>query len=304
MESKRFTQFGTFSVILLSLFFIFSIIMGLTVGSTDKSVKLIYIVLSLIVFISLLFFYKMVIEIDSTAISFKMGIGIIGKSFYISEIESCKPVKDSFLNGWGIHKIRNGWFYNVSGFNAIELTFKNTGKRIWIGTNKPDEITEFINGLINKTHNTDSNYTSLNKSNSKYKNTYLFLVVVLVIIALFTLYQYQPEKITLKENQFEISGEYGLPVNYSDIVVFDTISQMPGIEMRTNGFTLGKVSKGNFRLTNIGSAILFINYNVSPFVQVALKNGQVIYFNLKDRQSTIDIFDRIKSMKKQKQPSK
>jgi hypothetical protein len=157
MESKRFTQSGTFSVILLSLFFIFSIVMGLTVGSTDKSVMLIFIVLSLILLISLLFFYKMFIEIDSTNILFELGIGIIGKSYRISEIESCKPVKDSFLNGWGIHKIRNGWFYNVSGFNAIELTFKNTGKRIWIGTNKPDEITKIINGLINKTQDPDSN---------------------------------------------------------------------------------------------------------------------------------------------------
>jgi hypothetical protein len=252
MESKRFTQFGTFSVIVLSLFFIFSIVMGLTVGSTDKLVMMIFIVLSLILFISLLFFYKMVIEIDSTNISFKMGIGIIGKSYNISEIESCKPVKDSFLNGWGIHKIRNGWFYNVSGFNAIELTFKNTGKRIWIGTNKPDEITEMINGLINKTQDQDSNYTSLNKSNSKSKNTYIAVAIVLAIVVLFNLYQYQSVRITLKENQFEISGEYGFSVNYSDIVVFDTISQMPGIEMRTNGFALGKVCKGNFRLTNTG----------------------------------------------------
>ena len=74
--------------------------------------------------------------------------------------------------------------------------------------------------------------------------------------------------------------------------------------MKTNGFALGKVCKDNFRLTNIGSAILFINYNVSPFVQVALKNGQVIYFNLIDRQSTIDIFDKIKSKKKLTQSSK
>ena len=157
MESNRFTQFGTFSVIVLSLFLLFSIVMGLTVGSTNKLVLLIYIVLSLIVLISLLFFYKMVIEINSTNISFKLGIGIFGKSYHISEIESCKPVKDSFLNGWGIHKIRNGWFYNVTGFNALELTFINTGKRIWIGTNKPNEITEIINGLINKSHDPDSN---------------------------------------------------------------------------------------------------------------------------------------------------
>lgn len=302
MASKKFTQFGTFTVIILSLFLLFSIVMGLTVGSTDNMMMLIFIVLSLIFLILLFFFYKMVIEIDGIHISFKLGIGIFGKSYQISEIESCKPVKDSFLNGWGIHKIHNGWLYNVSGFNAVELTFKNTGKRIWIGTNKPDEITEIITGLINKSQDPDSKCTSMNHSNSK--NTYVFLLAVLIIIALFNLYQYQPVRITLKENQFEISGEYGFPINYSDIVVFDTISQMPGIEMRTNGFALGKVCKGHFRLTNIGNAILFVNFNVSPFVQIVLKNGQLIYFNLNNRQSTIDMFDKIKSMKKLTQPSK
>jgi hypothetical protein len=65
--------------------------------------------------------------------------------------------------------------------------------------------------------------------------------------------------------------------------------------MRTNGFALGKVCKGNFRLTNSGSAILFINYNVSPFIHLVLKNGQVIYLNLYDRQSTIEMFNKIKS---------
>ena len=74
---------------------------------------------------------------------------MIGKSYNLSEIESCKPVKNSFLYGWGFHKIPKGWLYNVSGFNAVELIFKNTGKRIRIGTNKPDEITEIITGLMN-----------------------------------------------------------------------------------------------------------------------------------------------------------
>jgi hypothetical protein len=75
----------------------------------------------------------------------------------------------------------------------------------------------------------------------------------------------------------------------------DTISQMPNIEMRTDGFAAGKVCKGYFRLTNIGSASLFINFGVSPFVRLVLKNGRVIYFNLKDHQSTIETFEKIKS---------
>jgi len=293
MASKKFTQFGTFTVILLSLFFVFSIIIGLTTGSTNNFFGLMYGILALLLFIILLLFYQIVIEIDDAHLSFKLGIGIIRRSYNLSEIESCKPVKDSFLNGWGIHKIRNGWYYNVSGFKAIELTFKNTDKVVRIGTNKPEEIAGHVTGLLNTTRDVDSEYTS--RKNSKPKNTYIAVGLILLIIALFSLYQYQPTKIDLQENQFKIVGAYGFTANYRDIVAIDTLGQMPGIEMKTNGFAFGKVCKGYFRLTNIGSAILFINFNVSPFVQVVLKNKSVVYFNLKDRPSTIEAFDRMKS---------
>jgi len=99
----------------------------------------------------------------------------------------------------------------------------------------------------------------------------------------------------MKEKQFEITGVYGLPINYSDISAIDTIKQMPLIEMRTNGFASGKVCKGHFTLKETGGATLFINFNISPFVQLIQKNGRVFYFNLKDNQSTIEAFEKIKS---------
>jgi len=300
MEIKKYTQFGTITVVILSVVLIISVVTALNIGLSDSISTIIFWSIALILFISLLFFYKIDIEIDRVHITFKMGIGIIGKSYDISKIESCKPVKNSVLYGWGIHKIPNGWLYNVSGLNAVELTFKTTGKKIRIGTNKPSEITDIVTGLINLTHvNTESKDTSQNYSTSKSRNIYMAVTATIIIVVLFNLYQYQPEKIYLKENQLEISGEYGFPIYYRQITVIDTFSQMPVIEMRTNGFALGKVCKGNFRLKNTGSAILFVNYNVTPFVHIALKYGKVIYFNLKNRQTTIDMFDKIKSLTKQ-----
>lgn len=294
MESKKFTQFGTFTVILLALFLIFSVIMALTIGLSDSSFMLTFGILSLILLICLFFFYKIVIEIDSANISFKMGIGIIGKSYKIAEIESCKSVNNSFIYGWGIHKIPTGWLYNTSGFKSIELTFKNTGKVVRIGTNKSDEIVEIISTFLKTNQNTEEEYSSSGNSNFKLKNSYYAVAVILAIVVLFNLYEYQPVKIDFQKNHFEISGIYGSAINYSDIAAIDTISQMPGIEMKTNGFAVGRVYKGSFKLKNIGSASLFINLNTSPFVQLLLKNSHVIYFNLKDRQSTIDTFEKIR----------
>ena len=297
MESKKFTQFGTFTVIIMSiLLIVFAILLVIHGFSSDQETYL-YAFLVLISLICLLTFYKLTIIVDNTSVSFKLGIGIFDKSYKIVDIESCEPVVDSFLNGWGIHKITGGWLYNVSGFRAIELTFKDADKIVRIGTNKGDEITELISGLLNSKQGSEENIPT-RKSASKTKNTIIFLVLVGAIIAGFNYYNTLPIKINMKENQFEITGAYGLSVNYNDISAIDTIGQMPNIETRTNGFALGKVCKGYFRLTNIGNASLFTDFGVSPFVQLVLKNGRVIFFNLKDRQSTIETFKEIKAKAK------
>ena len=136
------------------------------------------------------------------------------------------------------------------------------------------------------------------KIQSKTRNTIILIAIVGAIAGGNIYYDSLPTKINMKETQFEISGEYGFSVSYSDISTIDTTSRMPNIEMRTNGFASGNVCKGHFRLTNIGSVNLFINFSVSPFVQLVLKNGQVIYFNLKDRQATIETFEKLKSKAK------
>jgi len=266
-------------------------------GFSDEQETYMYATLVFIFMVCLLNFYKLTIIIDNTTVSFKLGIGIFGKSYKIADIKSCEPVVDSFLNGWGIHKIPGGWLYNVSGFRAIELTFKDTDKVVRIGTNKGDEITEVISGLLNSKQESEENIPT-RKSTSKTKNTVIFLVLVGAIIGGFIYYGSRPITIDMKENQFGITGEYGLSVNYNDISAIDTIRQMPNIETRTNGFALGSVCKGYFRLSELGNAKLFINFKVSPFVQLVLKNGRVIFFNLKDRQSTIETFEEIKAKAK------
>jgi len=294
MESKQFTQFGTFTVIIMSALLI--VFAGLLIkhGFSADQETFLYTFLIVISLICLLTFYKLTIIVDNATVSFKLGFGIFSKSYNISEIASCKPVKNLWIYGVGIHKIPNGWLYNASGLKAIELRFRNTDKIIRIGTNKPDEIVKVISGLMTKNQNSEDENSSSRNSNSKSKNTYIAVSIVIAITIAFNIYEYQSAKIELHEKYFEITGIYGFPINYNDISSIDTISQLPNIETKTNGFAAGKVCKGYFRLTNVGNASLFINFSVSPFVQMVLKNGRVVYFNLKDRQSTIETFDKIK----------
>lgn len=97
--------------------------------------------LSLIVLllIPIVLFYSLKTVVDDEYFRFSFGIGLIRKKFLLSEIESAKEVKNSFIYGWGIHRTRHGWLYNVSGFKAVEITLES-GKTFRIGTDEPEEL--------------------------------------------------------------------------------------------------------------------------------------------------------------------
>lgn len=44
----------------------------------------------------------------------------------------------------------NTTIYNVNGFQAVELTFKNSKRKVRIGTNEPVKVAETINRIIAK----------------------------------------------------------------------------------------------------------------------------------------------------------
>jgi hypothetical protein len=69
----------------------------------------------------------------------RFGIGVIRRRFPIAAIESARTVRNPWYCGWGIHRIRNGWLFNVSGFDAVELGMAD-GRRYRIGTDEPDRL--------------------------------------------------------------------------------------------------------------------------------------------------------------------
>jgi len=98
--------------------------------------------------IPLLLFYRLVVEADHAEIRISFGIGLIRKSWQMSDIESVSVVRNSVLHGWGIHYGLNTTIYNISGFDAIELSFKGKRRRVRIGTNEPEKLAGYINGII------------------------------------------------------------------------------------------------------------------------------------------------------------
>ncbi|HBL74040.1 MAG: hypothetical protein A2W90_12595 [Bacteroidetes bacterium GWF2_42_66] len=97
----------------------------------------------------LLLSYNLTIRVTDEYVKFSFGIGLIRGKYKLSDIATCRP--DSyFALGWGIRFRPEGILYNVSGNKAIELTFKHKAGKVWLGTNVPEELAEYINSKIRK----------------------------------------------------------------------------------------------------------------------------------------------------------
>ena len=186
--------------------------------------------------------------------------------------------------------------YNVSGLNAIELTFKNSKSKVRIGTDKPDEITEILSKMI-KIDRAD------NTSDFKNRSGYLLAVIIILISLTFPtiliLSGSRDTEVTTTDADFRIKGMYGLTIKYSEIKQLDTISRLPGIILRTNGYALGISYKGNFRLRNQENAKLFINNGVPPYIFIKTDKLN-IYLNFKKPGNSVYLFNTLATKLKNK----
>lgn len=289
METKKFTQFGTFYVIVILPIFIFSLIMLFMKGFDNFVMGAVFSVLAVSLLICLLIFYKISIYINETYISFKLGIGLVSKKYLIADIKSCKPVKNEPLFGIGIKIIPNGMLYNVSGLQAIELTFKNRKSKIRIGTNQPEEIASTINKMI---ENEKSESTSTYTKKTNYYLTLTIIILALILPIGIILSGKREMKINMTNSDFSFKGIYGLTIKYSDIKQLDTISFLPRIGLRTNGYAFGKTLKGNFTLNDRTKVKLFITKGTPPYILIKTKND-ILYINFKNPDKTVDLFNAL-----------
>ena len=90
--------------------------------------------------VALALFFSLTVEIDAEHLRIRFGIGLIRKRFPLDQIDTYRPVKNSWIYGWGIRLTPHGWLYNVSGQEAVELKMKS-GKTCRIGTDEPEVLT-------------------------------------------------------------------------------------------------------------------------------------------------------------------
>ncbi len=138
-----------------------------------------------------------------------------------------------------------------------------------------------------------------NNSPEKVKRNPKFILfiygIILTIVIAFLLYGYSNTKVNFQNEEFKISGLYGIELPYQSIDKVELLSEIPKIKLKTNGFSLGCVMKGNFKLEEVGYCKLYIKTLKAPFIKIVYYDTWIIFLNFADIEETKKIFSELKN---------
>ena len=79
------------------------------------------------------------VRIQGGELQVRFGLGWPRKTVPLAEIAAVEITRTTFMEGWGIHRTRRGWLYNVSGSDAVLLRLTN-GRSLMVGTDEPRRL--------------------------------------------------------------------------------------------------------------------------------------------------------------------
>lgn len=86
---------------------------------------------------------RMTVTVEDGKVIVSSGTGHLRKVVDLDEVTQCEPVRNRWWYGWGLRLIPNGWLINVSGLEAVELSYRGGGV-LRIGTDQPWQLCDAI----------------------------------------------------------------------------------------------------------------------------------------------------------------
>ncbi|MGD1900795.1 MAG: hypothetical protein ACFB9N_00955 [Geitlerinemataceae cyanobacterium] len=145
------TQTGTFIVAALGivvLVTIAAVVVAIARGGTLPPLAIAivaanFVILSIVVAV----FSILTVRVDAQAVACQFRFGLLRRQFEIAAIDGAESVRNPWYYGWGIRLTPQGWMYNVSGFDVVQLRLAS-GKRFRIGTDEPEQLKAAIETAI------------------------------------------------------------------------------------------------------------------------------------------------------------
>jgi hypothetical protein len=232
------------------------------------------------------------------SLELRFGVGALRRRFDFDAIDSVKRVTNPWYYGWGIHYLRGCVIYNVSGFDAVELSLMD-GRKVRVGTDDAERLAEILNARIAQRRRTgDATRTSDAIARGAVAASPLpilaFVVLpILCVVGIAMFMATRPLAVTVTDQALVVrGGGYSDTVQRNEIDSLSLEPVLPAVTFKTNGFSLGSTLRGNFRLRDLGNAHLFVDRDSPFFVRVRTPHD-LLFISYEDPQRTRDLYAQL-----------
>ncbi len=222
-------------------------------------------------------FSALSVEIDGEAIRLRFGIGLIRKRIPLAEVKAWEAVRNPWYSGWGIRLGPGYVLWNVSGRDAVELTFAS-GRRFRIGTDEPEALASAIERAKGEASAVPAEARALEPSGGvAWKGWVIAFAVVGGLVGGLFWSQLRPARVAVSPVGFTVETLfYGATFAAADVTAVSLETQLPRILLRTNGFAGAGTLRGHFRVEGLGEGRLYVEQGYAPYVLVRLRQGFVV----------------------------
>lgn len=120
------------------------------------------------------------------------------------------------------------------------------------------------------------------------------IIAVFCIVAAGLGYSSLPQKVTVASEYVQIGGIYGMKIRIEDIRSVILEDSIPRVIRKTNGFNMGNILKGHFRVEDLGDVKLFVHMGRPPCIYI-YADDILLILNYRDSTKTRELFDSIQT---------
>lgn len=125
--------------------------------------------------------------------------------------------------------------------------------------------------------------------------TVLFSILTVGFVGGLLFYGSAEAEVTVASEQIHIQGMYGTDIPVKNITGITLKDTLPEILTKTNGFDLGNILKGNFKLKDMGIGKLFVHTDTPPYIYIAAGKDYFI-INSADPNTTKSLYATMKAV--------
>jgi hypothetical protein len=142
---------------------------------------------------------------------------------------------------------------------------------------------------------TSSKYSKERSAKWNKSGVFILMAALLFVVALLG-YGFKENKLTYDSNRIEFNGSYGESLTQSEIRSVELVNQLPEITLKTNGFALGTIKKGYFKIDNGEIVKIILNSDNKPLILFTKTDGKKIYYSAKDKSNKEVVNEVLKTM--------